>query len=424
LSRLALLRTLGPGMLLAATSVGGSHLVLAPTAGARFGYDLLWLVLVAHLFKYHAFEFGPRFAVGAGRSLLSGYGDLPGPKNWAVWIGLIDIILESVGIIAAVGGLCGAVLYAAFPIMAIPAWTLVVLLAVITMLALGRYTLMTRASMAMLALLTLGSIVAFLAKAPSVAELSHIVRPSLPIGSLFLASAVLGWMPTGVGVSVWHSLWIREDPRFSGDQSNIHQRFTNAMRDMRIGYILSALLAVIFLSLGASVLHPRGIVPHGVDTALTLASLYTEILGAWMQPVFLLIAFFAMFSTTYTVMEAMPRTLLVAARQLRNDPNSERMQADRPYWILMLAMTAVSLVIVGAVADPVALITILGAVTFVFSPVYCVANYFCVTRLIEDERFRPGKIARAVAMAGIVFMTGATGLFVYTEIILKVFGAQ
>ncbi|MFH1265583.1 MAG: hypothetical protein ABIK89_07625 [Planctomycetota bacterium] len=53
---------LGPGILLAAASVGASHLVLSPQAGARFGYQLLWLVVASHLFKYRAFEFGPRYA--------------------------------------------------------------------------------------------------------------------------------------------------------------------------------------------------------------------------------------------------------------------------------------------------------------------------------------------------------------------------
>ena len=49
---------LGPGMIMAATAIGTSHIVLAPVAGARFGFDLLWLILFAHVFKYPAFEFG------------------------------------------------------------------------------------------------------------------------------------------------------------------------------------------------------------------------------------------------------------------------------------------------------------------------------------------------------------------------------
>ncbi len=51
---LARLKSLGPGMIMAATAIGTSHLVLSPVAGARFGYGLVWLVLAAHLFKYPA----------------------------------------------------------------------------------------------------------------------------------------------------------------------------------------------------------------------------------------------------------------------------------------------------------------------------------------------------------------------------------
>jgi Mn2+/Fe2+ NRAMP family transporter len=45
---------LGPGLLLAATSIGASHLVMSPKAGWMFGFQLLWLVPLTHLFKYHA----------------------------------------------------------------------------------------------------------------------------------------------------------------------------------------------------------------------------------------------------------------------------------------------------------------------------------------------------------------------------------
>ena len=41
-------RSLGPGILLAATSIGGSHLVLGPRAGMLYGTSLLWIVVVAH----------------------------------------------------------------------------------------------------------------------------------------------------------------------------------------------------------------------------------------------------------------------------------------------------------------------------------------------------------------------------------------
>ncbi len=68
---------LGPGLLLAATAIGASHLVMAPQAGALFGVSLLWLVPLAHIIKYPAFEFGPRYAAARGESLLAAYRRAP-----------------------------------------------------------------------------------------------------------------------------------------------------------------------------------------------------------------------------------------------------------------------------------------------------------------------------------------------------------
>ena len=85
---------------MAATAIGTSHLILSPVAGARFGYELLWLVLFSHLFKYPAFEFGPRFAIATGTSLIRGYQLVPGPRNWAVWAFLVTTILQGLTLLA------------------------------------------------------------------------------------------------------------------------------------------------------------------------------------------------------------------------------------------------------------------------------------------------------------------------------------
>ena len=99
------LARLGPGFLLAAAAIGASHLVMAPRAGALYGPTLLWLVVAAHLLKYPAFEFGPRYAAATGESLLAGYARVPGPRGWALWLTLAGTVLQGVGVLA--GGVNG-----------------------------------------------------------------------------------------------------------------------------------------------------------------------------------------------------------------------------------------------------------------------------------------------------------------------------
>jgi hypothetical protein len=66
-------QALGPGLLFAGAAVGVSHLVQSTRAGAGFGLALLGVVILANIFKYPAFSFGPRYAAATGTSLLEGY---------------------------------------------------------------------------------------------------------------------------------------------------------------------------------------------------------------------------------------------------------------------------------------------------------------------------------------------------------------
>ena len=67
------LKKLGPGLLFAGAAIGVSHLVQSTRAGADFGFGLLWALLLVNLFKYPFFQFGPRYAMATGESLLEGY---------------------------------------------------------------------------------------------------------------------------------------------------------------------------------------------------------------------------------------------------------------------------------------------------------------------------------------------------------------
>ena len=68
-----LIKMLGPGLLFAGAAVGVSHLVYSTQAGADYGFMLLWALILANLFKYPFFEFGPRYTSAMGESLLEGY---------------------------------------------------------------------------------------------------------------------------------------------------------------------------------------------------------------------------------------------------------------------------------------------------------------------------------------------------------------
>ncbi len=73
MSQRSFFKAFGPGLLFAGAAVGVSHLVMSTQAGALYGLALVGVLILANVFKYPAFSFGPRYAAATGTSLLEGY---------------------------------------------------------------------------------------------------------------------------------------------------------------------------------------------------------------------------------------------------------------------------------------------------------------------------------------------------------------
>src|SRR5690606_40369312 len=110
---------------------------------------------------------------------------------------------------------------------------------------------------------------AFAAAPPRAAGLGRMFVPTVPAGSVLLIASILGLTPTGINVSIWHSLWaIEHMPRWQAGGRSRREVLRSAGVDLGLGYWGSAGLAVMFMSLGATLLQPRGLVPAGIEVAL------------------------------------------------------------------------------------------------------------------------------------------------------------
>ncbi len=405
-------RWLGPGFVMAATAIGASHLVLAPTAGALYGYGLLWLVTFAHLFKYPAFDFGPRYAVATNSTLLDGYARVPGPRNWALWTFLLGTVVQGVTVLAGVLSVAAVVARAVVPEVSLVAWSAAIAGLGALVLWSGRFSGLSAASKAMLTVLAIMTTIAFFARPPSPAIVIELVRPHLPAGSLVLAAAMLGWMPTGLDVSVWHSMWALErrdtwTERAGPGPDRTHGVLNIALTDMRLGYGLSFVLAIMFLALGVAVLKPSGSVPQGGQVAITIARLYTDVLGGWALYPFLVAAFFGMTSTSFGVLDGFPRAFTGCVRRIAPAPPGERPL----FWGFLVLIVSLALLEIALLPDPVVLVTIAAVASFLLSPLTYALNYYCVTRHIEQPELRPGRFLQRWAVFGIACATVAAGLF-------------
>jgi Mn2+/Fe2+ NRAMP family transporter len=397
----------------AATAIGSSHIILSPVAGARFGYDLIWLVLFSHFFKYPAFDFGPRFAIANGVSLIEGFRRVPGPRNWAVWTFLVTTVLQGLTIVAGTLSVTASILVGSLGFGSLATWIVVLGVSIILLHRTGKYPGLAFGSKLAMLVLALVSVVAFLAAPPRLSDVARILVPSIPAGSLVLVASILGLMPTGINVAIWHSLWAVEHletwRKTTGDKREL---LGLGLFDLRVGYVLSAALAAVFISLGATLLKPRGLTPDGVQVALTLSKIYTEVLGNWMFPVFMLAAFAAMFSTAYSVMDGFPRTFAKLLETLFPAAPLLKKKGNPAYWSFMAVIFLFAIGANRILPNPVALIQLVGLVSLGVAPVLYGLNYYCVTRLIDDESLRPSRGLRLWGLAGLLFMTFAVSLSV------------
>src|SRR5437016_6141435 len=86
------LMLLGPGVLLAGSSIGTGEWLFGPAVSAQYGGSLLWLAglsIVAQVFCNLQMM---RYAVYCGESIIVGYlRTWPGPRFWMVWFAVLDL---------------------------------------------------------------------------------------------------------------------------------------------------------------------------------------------------------------------------------------------------------------------------------------------------------------------------------------------
>ena len=304
------LKNLGPGLLFAGAAIGVSHLVQSTRAGADFGMGLLWALLLANLFKYPFFQFGPRYAAATGESLLDGYKKLGKGVLTTYYIltfATMFTIQTAVTIVTAglASSLFGNLGFNAE--LAVKIWTIIVLIICLGLLIIGKYKLLDNLIKIIIIILSVSTIAAVtMALYGNNSGLSLAqVLPKETTQIAFLI-AFMGWMPAPLDISVWHSLWAVEKQK---GEKNFKPK--SALFDFNVGYIGTVVLGICFVLLGCLVMFGTGETFSNSAGSFSgqLIDMYTTSLGDWAYVLIGIAAFTTMFSTTLTCLDASPRAM-------------------------------------------------------------------------------------------------------------------
>jgi Mn2+/Fe2+ NRAMP family transporter len=399
-SRSGFLKAFGPGLLWAATAVGVSHLVQSTRAGASYGFSLVGLIVLAMILKYPLFEAGPRYAVATGKSLLEGYIRL---GRWAVWIYLVVTVGTMFTVLAAVTLVTAGLAQSLFGSFLSPiGWSVILLGVSATILVVGKFPLLdgiVKVVVAVLAASTLCALVFAIGKSPNAGVAS---TPLVWDGTLiaFLV-ALLGWMPTGVDCAAWHSLWTLRRARQTGHDPS----WPEARLDFNIGYFGTCLIALAFLTLGALIMRPSGeeFAASAGGFARQLVDIYAGTLGDWSRPVIQVAAFTTMFSTVLAVSDGFPRVLA----QMRGLLTRRKDSDASGYWMALAVLMVGALALILYLRSRfTTLIDLATTLSFLTAPIVGYLNYRAVLAGAEGGDLAPPGWWRALAWAGLVFLSG------------------
>lgn len=323
----SLLKAIGPGILIACTAIGGSHLVWSTRAGAEYGWSLIGVILIANFLKFPFFYFGQHYTAATGESLLYGY-KRKGPLY--LWSFLIINAMTGTINIAALGMLTASILTYLLGGLAIsiPHLTIILIILMALIILLGQYPILDKLSkwtIITLSFLTIIAVcLAFTGNPPIDPEF---VKPNpYSLATMGFIISLLGWMPAPVELSIWPSLWMKDRERQTGHRATPRE----VAIDFSIGYVTTTILACLFLALGALTIYGTytELSSSGVQYVRQLVELYTEAIGGYVKPIIIIAAFLTMFSTTLNSLDGFPRSLATTLKLLCSSKDSKEPNLD------------------------------------------------------------------------------------------------
>ena len=346
---------LGPGFILSASIVGSGELIATTTLGARAGFIAFWIIILSCLVKVAVqLEFG-KHAILTGETAMTAFNKLPGPKfgksNWSVWAIFLLVSLKIVQLGGIVGG-TAIVLNMIYSGFSITAWTLITAFVAAILIFRGYYKIVEKSSLLMIVGFTITTIVAvsMLRFTPYSFTWSDIwtgLEFRLPRELVAVAFGAFGITGVGADEILAYNYWCLEKgyAAYTGPRKDTPEWKNRAQGWIRVMYLDAFVAMVIYTSvtaafylLGAAVLHNRGAVPEGNDVIETLALIYTQTLGTGAKMIYLVGAFFVLFSSVFATLAAWTRLFPDIFGQLRwvdfSDPARRKKLIALLSWIL------------------------------------------------------------------------------------------
>ena len=326
------LKFIGPSVVVTGSVVGSGSIVMTPLLGAAAGFMLLWWLLLSMWSKPIIQAEIARYIVVSKKTFLEAFADMPGFKttiqgkttSWLVWFMFIGVIPS----IAGMGGLAGAVAEAGntmFPFLTVEIWVVISCLVTWMLLYFGSYKSLEKTLLVMVLFFSFMTMIIAIAMQStdyqvSAAQVSSGLSFSFPSGYLPLALAVFGFTGISYGEIMAYTYWCLEKGYAENSGNNVEETkhwIKTMQTDVWVTVFFITLGTLPFFFLGAGVLYN---VPElqqalatssfwDIDVISSLQNMFSLVLGGWAKWLFIVLAFFVLFSTLLSGTAAFTRTI-------------------------------------------------------------------------------------------------------------------
>lgn len=328
-----LLTIILPGLLIAATGVGAGDLATAAFAGGHLGVAILWAVVLGGLFKFALTEGIARWQLVNGESFIDGLSKRLGQPF--VWIFLIYLVLWSFFVGSALISANGVAMHSLLPVFDPEVGKIVfgIALSVIGLLVvrIGNFALFEKVMSISIGIMFMVVITTAILLWPGTqAFLQGLLIPSIPNldgNGIAWTVALVG----GVGGTLTifsYGYWIHEKQRHSVED------IKTCRLDLAFGYSATVIFGMAMVIIGSTV----PVDGKGTGLLLNLANGLEQELGDSGRWLFLVGAFFAIFSSLLGVWQAVPYMFADVVRHL-DSKNKNSQVLSKPESLPKLSQT-------------------------------------------------------------------------------------
>jgi Mn2+/Fe2+ NRAMP family transporter len=307
----ARLRSLGPGLVLAAAGIGAGDVVVASVTGMQFGTTLLWAVVFTAALKYVLTEALARWQLATGESVVSAW--VTRMPRWVAIYFAVYLLLWTFLVGASLSSACGLAGASLFPALSVPGWGAIHAVVAALLVALNRYEQFQRVMKVLIAVMAVCVLsCAFLVAPPVSSLLAGLVVPQIPrSGGGGAVLALLG----GIGGSltvVCYGTWMRE-AKWSGAE-----KLPIVRSDVRLAYVFTGLFGIALVVIAAGVDAKAA---GGTRIALEVAARLGTVGGPAAQWIFLIGFWCTVFTAMLGVWQGVPQVYvdLIGAWRKKNN---------------------------------------------------------------------------------------------------------